>query len=235
MTASTPLSPTARSTPNRTKHRTVTERSALYDVLDVGLICHLGIVVDGAPVVLPTGYGRDGDTLYLHGSTGARSLRTAASGVEVCATVTLLDGIVYARSLMHHSMNYRSVVVHGAARPVTERVAKLHALEVITEHLAPGSWRYAREVNAREFAAVAVLALDLSEASVKIRAGDPVDDQEDIDANAAWAGVLPLRQELGEPVAASDLAAAIPVPAHIAQRTGATNAALGTSGGAVRP
>ncbi len=213
-----PLSPTPRSTPHRTKHRTVTDRATLYDVLDDGLICHLGVVLDGTPVVLPTGYGRDGETLYLHGSTGARGLLAAGGGVAVCVTVTLVDGIVYARSLMHHSMNYRSAVVHGTARVVTDRTDKLRALEVITEHLAPGSWGYAREVNAKEFASVAVIALELSEASVKIRAGGPGDDKEDIESSAMWAGELPLRQVFGEPVASGDLRGEIPVPHHVAQR-----------------
>ncbi|MPY82518.1 MAG: pyridoxamine 5'-phosphate oxidase family protein [Actinophytocola sp.] len=208
------LSPTRLSTPNRTKHRTATDRAALYEVLDTGLICHLGLVLDGWPVVLPTGYGRDGDTLYLHGSTGARSLRAAAGGVDVCVTVTHVDGIVYARSVNHHSMNYRSAVVHGRARPATGREEKLHGLRVVTEHLAPGSWQHARGVNAKEFAAVAVLALPLHEASVKIRATGPDDDAEDVEANAAWAGVLPVRQVFGSPEPAADL----PVPDHVASR-----------------
>lgn len=208
------LSPTGRSVPNRTKHRTATDRAALYEVLDSGLICHLGLVLDGSPVVLPTGYGRDGDTLYLHGSTGARSLRAASDGIDVCVTVTHVDGIVYARSVNHHSMNYRSTVVHGHARPVTGREEKLHGLRVVTEHLAPGSWQHARGVNAKEFAAVAVLALPLHEASVKIRAAGPDDDTEDVEANAAWAGVLPVRQVFGSPEPAADL----PVPDHIASR-----------------
>ncbi len=214
MTTSTPLSPTDRSTPGRTKHRAVSDRAALYDVLDAGLICHLGLVLDGSPVVLPTGYGRDGDTLYLHGSTGARSLRAASDGIDVCVTVTHVDGIVYARSLNHHSMNYRSAVVHGRARPVTERDEKLHGLRVITEHLAPGSWEHARGINKKEDAAVSVLSLPLHEASVKIRAEGPNDDAEDIEANAVWAGVLPIRQVFGTPEPASDL----PVPAHVTAR-----------------
>ncbi|MPY78698.1 MAG: pyridoxamine 5'-phosphate oxidase family protein [Actinophytocola sp.] len=221
MTISTPLSPTDRSTPGRTKHRAVSERAALYEVLDTGLICHIGLVLDGSPLVLPTGYGRDGDTLYLHGSTGARSLRAAAKGIDVCVTVTHVDGIVYARSLMHHSMNFRSAVVHGRARPVAEREEKLHGLRVITEHLAPGSWQHARGVSAKEYAAVAVLALPLHEASVKVRAERPNDDAEDVEANAAWAGVLPVRQVFCAPEPAADL----PVPEHVTER--ATQASTG--------
>lgn len=212
------LSPTARSTPHRTKHRTRTERSALYEVLDTGLICHIGLVVNGSPRVLPTGYGRHEDTLYLHGSTGARSMREAAGGTAVCVTITHVDGIVYARSLMHHSMNYRSAVVHGIAKPVTERAEKLNALRIITEHLAPGSWDYARAVNAKESAAVSVLALDLHEASVKVRAEGPGDDPEDVRDSSVWAGVLPLRQVAGAPVPAADLPEGIGVPEHVARR-----------------
>lgn len=226
-----PLSPTKRSTPNRTKHRTVTDRTVLYEVLDTGLICHVGLVLDGSPVVLPTGYGRDGDTLYLHGSTGARSMRAAQSPqVDVCVTVTHVDGIVYARSLFHHSMNYRSAVVHGKAVPVTGRAAKLHGLRVITEHLAPGSWEHAREVNAKEDAAVSVLALPLDEASVKVRATGPNDEPEDVEAAAAWAGVLPLAPAFGEPIPADDLAPGLDVPVHVKGRSyPATNPPSGSA------
>lgn len=214
----TPLSPTLRSTPTRTKHRTVTDRQALYDVLDAGLVCHLGMVLHGSPVVLPTGYGRDGETLYLHGSTGARSHRAAAGGGDVCVTVTLLDGIVYARSLFHHSMNYRSAVVHGTPRAVTDRPEKLHGLRVITEHLAPGAWEHARGVNAKELASVSVLALDLAEASVKVRAESANDEPADVSAARAWAGELPIRGHFGEPIPAPDLAADTPVPPHVLRR-----------------
>lgn len=213
-----PLSSTRRSTPNRTKHRTLTDRTALYEVLDAGVICHLGVVLDGSPLVLPTGYGRDGDTLYLHGSTGARSMRAAATGVDVCVTVTHVDGIVYARSLLHHSMNYRSAVVHGTAVPVTDRAAKLHGLRAVTEHLAPGSWENAREVNAKELASTSVLALPLTEASVKVRATGPNDEPEDVEANAVWAGVLPLTQAYGEPITSPDLPADVAVPAYVRER-----------------
>lgn len=211
------LSTTPRTTLGRKKHRAVTDRSALHAVLDEGLICHLGVVRDGVPLVLPTGYGRDGDTLYLHGSTGASSLRTAAD-LEVCVTVTLLDGIVYSRSVNNHSMNYRSAVIFGTAKPVVEPEAKMHGLKVLTDHLAPGSWEHAREVNAKEFAAVSVLALDLAEASVKMRAEGPDDEPEDRDADAAWAGVLPVRTVFGEPEPSADLSPGWQVPAHVRGR-----------------
>jgi uncharacterized protein len=212
----TRLSPTPRSTLTRMKNRAATDRQVLYDVLDQGLVCHLGLVLNDSPVVLPTGYGRDGNTLYLHGSTGAASLRAARGGIDVCVTVTLLDGIVYAKSLNHHSMNYRSAVVHGHARPVEDRETKLHGLRVLTEHLAPGSWDHAREVNEKELASVGVLTLDLTEASVKVRAGEPVDDPEDVETGAAWAGVLPVHTVFGDPVTAGYVAA--PVPAHVVAR-----------------
>ncbi|MEV8442752.1 pyridoxamine 5'-phosphate oxidase family protein [Actinosynnema sp. NPDC051121] len=212
------LSPTDRSTLKRGRKRAVTEREALHAVLDAGLVCHLAVVVDGAPLVLPTGYGRDGDTLYLHGSTGARSLREAATGVPVCVGVTILDGVVYARSVFDHSMNYRAAVVHGTAVPVTDGQAKLHALRVLTEHLAPGSWDHARQPTPKELAATAVLSLDLAEASVKIRSGPPEDEPEDIAANACWAGVLPLRTVWGEPEADPALAGDWDVPPHVTAR-----------------
>jgi nitroimidazol reductase NimA-like FMN-containing flavoprotein (pyridoxamine 5'-phosphate oxidase superfamily) len=213
----TTLSPTPRSTLTRKKDRGAVDRPALYDVLDEALICHLGLVLDGSPVVLPTGYGRDGDTLYLHGSTGAGNLRAAATGIEVCVTVTLLDGIVYARSLNNHSMNYRSAVVHGRARLVEEPGEKMRGLEVVTDHLAPGSWQHAREVNAKEFASVVVLSLDLAEASVKTRAGGPGEEPEDLDSDEIWAGVVPVRTTFGAPVPADYVRAGMPVPAHVSR------------------
>lgn len=187
-------------------------------MLDAGLVCHLALTVDGHPVVLPTGYGRDGDTLYLHGSTGAASLRAGATGTPVCVAVTLVDGIVYSRAVFHNSMNFRSAVVHGEAVPVTDDEPKLHALRVITEHLAPGSWDYSREPSRKELAATAVLAVDLTESSVKIRSGPPADDPEDITDSTCWAGVLPLRRVWDAPVGSPDLPRPIPVPPHVLGR-----------------
>jgi nitroimidazol reductase NimA-like FMN-containing flavoprotein (pyridoxamine 5'-phosphate oxidase superfamily) len=207
----------------------MTDRETLCAVLDEGLICHLGVVRDGVPMVIPTGYGRDGDTLYLHGSTGASSLRTAANGVEVCVTVTLVDGLVYARSVNNHSMNYRCAMIFGEAVPVTERDGKLHGLKVITDHLAPGSWEHAREVNAKEYASVQVLALDLAEASVKMRAEGPDDPEDDVAANLAWAGVLPVRTIFGEPEPSADLPASFAVPAHVRERRPVKTSAAATA------
>ncbi len=219
------LSPTPRSTIRRGKNRAVTDRSALYAVLDAGLICHLAFVVGSgdaaAPVVIPTGFGRDGDTLYLHGSTGAASLRAAAAGAEVCVNVTLLDGVVYSRAVFHHSVNYRSATVHGRARQVTDPAAKLAGLRVITEHIAPGSWGHARGPNPQEFAKTAVLALDLGEAAVKIRTGPPGEEPDDLAPErngTAWAGVLPLHRSWGEPQPCPELPSGVDVPDHVATR-----------------
>ncbi|OLR91674.1 flavin-nucleotide-binding protein [Actinokineospora bangkokensis] len=209
------MSPTERSTVRRGAKRAVADRAQLHAVLDAGYVCHLSTVVRGAPLVLPTGYGRVDDTLYLHGSTGALSLRTAASGVEVCLAVTVLDGLVYARSVFHHSMNYRSAVVHGTAVPVTDEAEKLAGLRAITEHLTPGSWDHARQPSRKELAATAVLAVDLAEAAVKVRAGGPVDDEDDVAADRAWAGHVPLALVAGEPVPAADLSPGWVVPSHV--------------------
>lgn len=218
MTEHATLSGTARSSLTRKPSRAATERSALYAVLDEALVCHLGLVLHGSPVVLPTGYGRDGDTLYLHGSTGAGNLREASTGVDVCVTVTILDGIVYARSLNNHSMNFRSAVVHGRARLVTDDAERLHGLRVLTDHLSPGSWEHAREPNAKELASVVVLSLDLAEASVKVRDGEPGEEPQDMEGNSAWAGVLPVRTVFGEPEPAEYVPSEQPVPEHVTAR-----------------
>ncbi|QUH06380.1 pyridoxamine 5'-phosphate oxidase family protein [Saccharopolyspora erythraea] len=202
----------------RGRDRARTDRAELHAVLDAGLVCHLGVVVDGAPRVLPTGYGRIGDTLYLHGSTGARSLREAAEDAEVCVAVTHVDGVVYSRSVFHFSVNYRSAVIHGRARLVTDPDERLAGLRAITEHLAPGSWEHSREPDKKELAKTAVVALSLDEAAVKIRSGGANDDAEDIEANSAWAGVLPLRAQWGEPEPNHDLPGDFAVPDHVANR-----------------
>ncbi len=213
------LSPTDRSRVRRGRERARTDRAELYAVLDAGLVGHLGVVVGGAPVVLPTGYGRHDDVLYLHGSTGAASLR-AAEGAPACFTVTHVDGVVYARSVFHHSMNYRCAVVHGRARRVTDDAERLRALEALTEHLAPGSWAATRLPDAKELAATAVLALDLGEASVKVRSGPPGDDERDVadDAVPVWAGVLPVGTVLGHPEPDPLVPPGMPVPDHVRGR-----------------
>ncbi len=216
------LSPTARSSVRRGAKRARSDRADLHAVLDAGLVGHLGVVLDGAPVVLPTGYGRRGDTLYLHGSTGAATLRAVGSGMPVCFTVTHLDGVVYARSAFHHSVNYRCAVVHGTARLVADPEERLLGLEALTEHLAPGSWTATRLPDRRELAATAVLALDLTEASVKVRTGPPGDDDRDLQvqdgAAPVWAGVLPLRMAAGEPEPCPLLPTDVAVPPRVRER-----------------
>jgi nitroimidazol reductase NimA-like FMN-containing flavoprotein (pyridoxamine 5'-phosphate oxidase superfamily) len=208
------LSTTERTTLHRLRERGATDRSALHAVLDAGLICHLGVIVDGAPLVLPTGYGRIGETLYLHGSSANRSLRLA-EGQDVCVTVTLLDGMVCARSVFHNSMNYRSAVIFGPARLVTEEAERLAAIEAITEHLIPGRWENSRKPTRKELAATSVVAVPLDEASVKTRAGGPKDDDEDYDLDY-WAGVLPVTMTTGPAEPDPRLKAGIGVPEHIA-------------------
>ncbi|MFC5236891.1 pyridoxamine 5'-phosphate oxidase family protein [Pseudonocardia zijingensis] len=211
------LSTTTRTALTRHRERACTDRADLHAVLDAGLVGHVGLVRDGAPVVLPTGYGRIGDTVYVHGSTGAGWLRIP-DGTPVCLTVTHVDGIVYARSVFNHSMNYRSAVVHGAARLVTDPEEKLAALHAIVEQLSPGSWEHAREPARRELAATAVFGLDLAEASVKVRSGPPADDEPDVVAGGRWAGVLPVHTVFGTPETCPTLPAGTPVPGHVADR-----------------
>jgi nitroimidazol reductase NimA-like FMN-containing flavoprotein (pyridoxamine 5'-phosphate oxidase superfamily) len=213
------LSPTTRSTLRRHRERARHDRTELYELLDSVLVCHLGLVLDGAPVVLPTGYGRDGDTLYLHGSRGATSLLAASRDAPVCVTVTRLDGIVYARSAFHHSLNYASAVIHGTARKVTDSEELLHGLRAVVEHLAPGSWEHSRRPARKELAAVMVLALSLHEASMKVRTGPPADDDADVAAAQAWAGVLPLTAHWGTPVPCPRLPTNTPLPTHIVCRS----------------
>lgn len=215
MSESSTLSPTPRTTLGRLRERGREDRAELYAVLDEALICHLGVLVGGAPMVLPTCFGRIDDTLYLHGSTGASSLG-AGTGAPVCVTVTLLDGLVYARSVMHHSANYRSAVIYGVPTPVTDREVKLRALESVVEHTTPGSWRHARRPSRKELAATAVLALDLTEASLKVRTGPPGDDEQDVAADLAWAGVLPVRTTFGEPEPCPLLPPGTGTPEHVA-------------------
>lgn len=210
------LSTTPRTTLGREKHRGSTDRNDLYEVLDSGLICHLGVVLNGHPMVVPTGYGRIGDTLYLHGSTGARSLR-AGQGEQICVTVTHVDGIVLARSVFNHSVNYRSAIIYGEARLVTDEEERTAGLRALTEQLAPGQWDYARRPTRKELAATAVLALSLEEASVKLRQGPPNDEEEDY-ALPIWAGVLPLVSSWAAPVPDPVLPDGTATPAHIKDR-----------------
>ena len=207
-------SPTSRIRVNRLPKRGDYSQETIYAILDAGFLCHAGFVVDGQPYVIPTGYGRAGDTLYLHGSAASRMLRTLAGGVDVCVTVTLLDGIVLARSAFHHSMNYRSVVMLGKASAVEADAEKAAALRVISEQIVRGRWDDVRKPTAQELKATAVLKLPIEEASAKIRTGPPLDDEEDYALNV-WAGVLPLAIRAGEPVADPRLAPGAKVPEYL--------------------
>ncbi len=214
-----PLSGTDRTRLRRLREEGRTDRAELHSVLAAGFLCHLGVVLDGVPMVVPTVYGATEDTLYLHGSVASRSL-VAAPEATVCVTVTHVDGLVLARSVFEHSVNYRCAMVYGVPRPVTDPEEKLEGLRVLTEQAAPGQWDYARRPNGKELAATTLLALDLTEASVKISA-DPPDDADTPDAALGlWAGQLPLRQTWSAPVPDPALPAGIDPPAHIAARAG---------------
>ncbi len=190
--------PTEKTRLGRYPVRGVFDKEQVNAILDEGFLCHVGFVADGQPYVIPTGYGRAGDRIYVHGSAASRMLRTLDSGVDVCVTVTLLDGLVLARSGFHHSMNYRSVVVLGKARLVTDPQEKLEALRSITNHIAPGRWEQVRPPTEQELKATSVLALELKEVSAKMRKGPPIDDEEDY-ALPVWAGVVPVKMQFGEP------------------------------------
>jgi nitroimidazol reductase NimA-like FMN-containing flavoprotein (pyridoxamine 5'-phosphate oxidase superfamily) len=204
---------TERTQVRRLPERGAYDRATVHAILDEAFICHVGFVVDGQPHVIPTGYVRVGETIYLHGSSGSRlGLRP---GMRVCVTVTLLDGIVLARSAFHHSMNYRSVMAIGRTRPVTDPAQKDAALRALVDHIVPGRSAAVRGGDRRELAATAVLALPLDEVSAKVRTGPPIDDEPDY-ALPIWAGVLPLRQVADPPVADDRLDPALAVPAHVA-------------------
>lgn len=213
MNVETPLSATERTRLRRLPERARIDREDLYAVLDAGFLCHLGVVWEGSPRVLPTAYGRVGDVLYLHGSSANRTM-LAADGQPVCVTVTHLDGLVCARSVFHHSMNYRSAMVYGTGRIVTDADERMEGLRVIVDNMIPGRWDAARAPIRKEMAATAVLALPLDEASVKVRTGPASDEPEDYDLDV-WAGVVPTRVEFGPPEPDDQMPAGIEVPDHI--------------------
>lgn len=207
---------TERTRVKRLPNRGAYDRETIYAILDEAFICHVGYVMSGQPYVIPTGYARIGDDLYIHGSSASRMLRNLAQGVDVCVTVTLVDGLVLARSAFHHSINYRSVVVLGKATLVEDTGEKDKALEAFTEHIIPGRWPEIRWPNELELKATAVLKLPIEEASAKVRVGDPKDDEEDYAMNI-WAGVLPLTTVPGEPIDDSRLTSKMPVPEHVSK------------------
>lgn len=190
---------TQRTTLKRLPQRGHYDRELIEQILDEGFICHVGFAVDGQPFVIPTGYARVGDRLFIHGSQASRMLRTLGQGIDVCVTVTLIDGLVLARSAFHHSMNYRSVVVFGNPRMVDDPYEKLTALRALSDHMIPGRWDDVREPNQGELQQTTVLSLPLEEASAKVRTGPPLDDEEDYEL-AVWAGVIPLRMVAGAPI-----------------------------------
>jgi uncharacterized protein len=206
--------PSPRTRVRQMAKRGVYDRRAIEAILDEGLICHVGFAVGGKPVVIPTAYGRHDATLYLHGSAASRMMTALAAGTEVCVTVTILDGLVLARSAFHHSMNYRSVVVYGQPRVVAGETEKLAALRALSDHLVPGRWGAVRPPTRRELRVTTVVALALDEASAKVRRGPPIDDEGDYEL-PVWAGVLPLKLEVGEPLRDDRLPEATLLPEHV--------------------
>ena len=203
------LETTTRTRVRRLPKRGSYDLATIHAVLDEALVCHVGFVVDGMPAVIPTIHWRDGDVLYVHGSAASRMLRSLRDGVDACVTVTLVDGLVLARSAFHHSMNYRSVVVFGRARLVDDEAEKVRALEALVEHVVRGRSKDVRAPNAKELAQTFVLALPIEEASAKVRTGGPVDDEEDY-AMPVWAGVVPLALTPAAPIADEGVTAEVP-------------------------
>jgi uncharacterized protein len=208
------FAPTERTTVKRLPKRGNYERETIYQILDEGFVCHVGFVVEGRPFVIPTGYGRLGDKLYIHGSAASRMLKTLREGIDVCVAVTLVDALVLARSAFHHSMNYRSVVIFGKAEVVEDDDEKMKALHAFTDHIMHRRWEESRQPNRNELRATMVLALSLTEASAKIRTGPPVDDEEDYEL-AVWAGELPLHLGTGAAIPDPRLRAGIELPQYI--------------------
>ncbi len=208
------INPTERTRIKRLPKRANFEREMIYEILDEGFVCHVGFAVDDQPFVLPTAYARVDDKLLIHGSAASRMMRAMASEIDVCVSVTLVDGLVLARSAFHHSMNYRSVVVFGKAQVIRDEAEKTNALRAFTEHIISHRWSEIRPPNKKELKATLVLSLSLHEASAKIRAGAPVDDEEDYSINV-WAGVIPLEFSAKKPIADTKLKSGIKIPPYI--------------------
>lgn len=193
------IEPTEKTKLKRLPKRGHFERETINQILDEAFICHVGFVANNQPFVIPTAYARDGENLIIHGSAASRMMRNLSEGIDICVTVTLIDGLVLARSAFHHSMNYRSVVVLGKATIVSEEQEKFEALRLFTEHLIPNRWDEIREPNSKELKGTTVLRLPITEASAKIRTGNPVDDEEDYELDV-WAGVIPLHLQAGKAI-----------------------------------
>lgn len=206
--------PTPRTRVVREPQRAVYDRDVLNRILDEGFLCHVGFVVDGQPFVIPTSYGRHEDALYIHGSAASRMLRNVSGGIPVCVTVTLLDGLVLARSIFNHSMNYRSVVVLGTGTAIEDREEKLTALRLLSEHIVPGRWGEARQPNEKELKATTIIRVPIREFSAKVREGPVIDDEEDY-SFPVWAGVLPLNVVAGDPIRDSRVLEGINVPDYV--------------------
>ena len=217
------FAPTERTALKRLPKRGEFDREAVYKILDEAFVCHVGFNFEDRPVVIPTSYGRIDDDLYIHGSAASRMLRSLERGIDVCVTVTLIDGLVLARSAFHHSINYRSVVIFGNAKVVSDPVEKFEALHAFTDHIVPGRWREVRSPTESELQATLVLKLPLEEVSAKVRTGPPIDDEEDYEL-PVWAGVLPLTVSPGPAVNDERLPAGIQTPRYVTQyRRGASN------------
>lgn len=215
----------------RNPDRATDAREVVHAILDAGLVCHLGYLHGGRPVVVPTLYGRDGDDLVLHGSAASRAMRAGEAGLPVCVTVMLLDGLVLARSALHHSVNYRSVVIHGDAQTVAHPDDKVAALRTLTEHVAPGRWSEVRWPTPQELRATTVLKLSLEHAVAKIRAAGVNDEEADLDL-PVWAGVVPVATTYGDPIAAPGLADGLVAPGSVlAAAAAASSAGTGVPAG----
>lgn len=210
-----------RNTVRRLAKRGRYDRDTVYGILDEGSLCHLGFIVEDQPFVIPTLYGRENDTIFVHGSSVSRMLKNLSEGIRACVTVTLTDGIVLARSAFHHSMNYRSVTAFGTGAEVTDEDAKVNALKVISESVLPGRWDKVRLPNQKELNVTTVIAIEIEDAAAKIREGDPQDDREDYEL-PIWAGVIPLVSSYGSPIADSLLDEAIEIPEHVKDLYGET-------------
>ena len=208
------FAPTPRTQVKRLPKRGAYDHETVYKILDEGFVCHVGFVSDGQPFVIPTNYGRVDDKLYLHGSSASRMLRSLSEGIPVCVTVTLVDGLVLARSAFHHSVNYRSVVILGTAHLVEDPAEKMDALHRFTEHIMKGRWDDIRQPTEQEIKATTVLSLELNEVSAKLRKGGPIDDEEDYSL-PVWAGVLPIASVPQQPVPDTRLKAGTPLPGYI--------------------
>ena len=198
------FTPTSRTTVHRLPKRAVYDKSEVYAILDEGFICHVGFAIDGQPYVIPTGYARFGDEIFIHGSAASRMLHALGDGLDVCVTITLVDGFVLSRSAFHHSVNYRSVVILGRARVLADPIEKMMALRAFTNHVVPGRWDEVRPPSDQELKGTMVLALALDEVSAKVRKGPPVEDELDI-PRPAWAGIVPLVHTVGTPQPMDDL------------------------------